>query len=152
MRQVLASGALAGFPVEDVQVTVTDGKHHSVDSKEIAFVIAGRKAFLEAFYKARPVLLEPLVDLEVTVPEAGMGDISGELAGRRARIRGSEHRAGGRVTVRAQAPLAELTDFATRIKALTGGEGSWSLQFSHYEPAPSRVQEELAGRLHPPEA
>ena len=147
VRQVLASGALAGYPVEDVRVTVTDGKHHPVDSKEVAFVIAGRKAFLDAFYKAAPVLLEPLVDLEVTVPEASMGDISGELAARRARISGSEHGDSGRVTVSAQAPLAELTDFAARLKALTGDEGGWSLRFSHYEPAPGKVQEELAGRF-----
>ena len=146
VRQVLGGGVMAGYPVEDVRVIVTDGKHHSVDSKEIAFVIAGRKAFLDALAKAKPIVLEPLVNLEVTVPADKMGDVSGDLAARRARVSNTVHGADGKVTVAAQVPLAELEDYAARLKSLTGGEGLWSIQFSHYEPAPPRVQDKLAHR------
>ncbi len=144
VRQVLGSGPIAGYPVEDVRVTVTDGKHHAVDSKEIAFVVAGRKAFLDALANAEPILLEPVVDLEVTVPSDKMGDISGDLAARRARLNNTVHGSDGTVTVIAQAPLAELADYATRLKSITGGEGQWTIQLSGYEPAPPRVQTELA--------
>jgi len=146
VRQVLAAGVLAGYPVEDVRVTVLDGKHHSVDSKEIAFVIAGRKAFLDALHKAAPILLEPMVHLEVTVPAGSMGDVSGDLAARRARVTTTRNNSDGSMTVVAQVPLAELEDYATRVKALTGGAGLWSIQFSHYEPAPVRVQDDLVRR------
>lgn len=146
VRQVLGGGVMAGYPVEDVRVIVTDGKHHSVDSKEIAFVIAGRKAFLDALAKAKPIVLEPLVNLEVTVPADKMGDVSGDLAARRARVSNTVHGADGKVTVAAQVPLAELEDYAARLKSLTGGEGLWSIQFSHYESAPPRVQDKLAHR------
>jgi elongation factor G len=144
VRQVLGSGVLAGYPMEDVRVTVTDGKHHPVDSKEIAFVAAGRKAFLDAVGKAAPILLEPMVNLEVTVPAEKMGDVSGDLAARRGRVSNTIHGADGKVAVQAQAPLAELEDYAARLKSLTGGEAVWSIQFSHYEPVPPRVQERLA--------
>ncbi len=146
VRQVLAAGPLAGYPVEDVRVAVTDGKHHSVDSKEIAFVIAGRKAFLDALSKAGPILLEPLVDLEVTMPVASMGDVSGDLAVRRARVTHTEHHADGSVAIAAQVPLAELEDYAVRLKSITGGEGAWRIQFSHYDAAPERVQRAKTSR------
>jgi elongation factor G len=148
VRQALASGTIAGYPLQDVRVTVVDGKHHPVDSKEVAFLVAGRKAFLDAVRKAHPILLEPMVDLEVTAPSDKMGDISGDLASRRARLNNTLHSADGKVTVMALAPLAELADYATRLKSMTGGEGQWSIQLSGYEPAPARVQEELA---HKPE-
>ncbi len=143
VRQVLASGMIGGYPVEDVRVTVVDGKHHPVDSKEVAFIVAGRKAFEEALEKAGPVLLEPMVDLEVTAPAAHMGDITGDLASRRGRLNNTLHSADGKVTVLAHAPLAELSDYATRLKSMTGGEGQWSIQLSGYEPAPHRIQEEI---------
>ncbi len=152
VRQVLASGAIAGFPMQDVRVIVTDGKHHSVDSKEIAFVIAGRKAFLDAITKAAPIVLEPVVDLEVSAPEAAMGDISGDLASRRARINNSTAGPGGQMTVSAQVPLGELDDYASRIKSLTGGEGGWSIAFSHYEPAPPKLHKALVERHTQPSA
>ncbi len=144
VRQVLGSGTIGGYPVEDVRVTVVDGKHHPVDSKEVAFIVAGRKAFEEALEKAAPVLLEPMVDLEVTAPADNMGDITGDLASRRGRLNNTLHSADGKVTVIAHAPLAELSDYATRLKSMTGGEGQWSIQLSGYEPAPHRVQEEIA--------
>ncbi|MFA9461809.1 elongation factor G [Thiohalorhabdus methylotrophus] len=146
VRQALEAGTVAGYPVRDLRVTLTDGKHHPVDSKEVAFVTAGRKAFLEAYRKAAPVLLEPIADLEVKVPGAAMGDLSGELAARRARITHTGYDSRGEVTIAAQAPLAELEDFATRLKSLTGGEGSWTMRFHHYETAPEKLREALADR------
>lgn len=146
VRQVMAAGAIAGYPMQDLRVTVLDGKHHPVDSKEIAFVIAGRKAFLAAVDQAGPVVLEPVVNLEVTAPGASAGNISGDLASRRARINATEAGPNGEVVIRAQVPLAELQDYASRVKSLTGGEGAWAVEFSHYEPAPPRLQEELTAR------
>jgi len=146
VRQVMASGALAGFPLQDVRVTVVDGKYHAVDSKEIAFVTAGRKAFLDAVDKAGAVVLEPMVDLEVSGPGNSAGGISGDLSSRRARISGTDAGPNGEVIIRALAPLAELQEYGSRVKSLTGGEGNWGIQFSHYEPAPPGVQKELAGK------
>ncbi|MGA7801721.1 MAG: elongation factor G [Gammaproteobacteria bacterium] len=149
IRQVLGSGAVAGYPMQDLRAIVTDGKHHPVDSKEIAFVIAGRKAFLDAVAKAAPVVLEPYVDVEVTVPGAVVGDVTADLSARRARINGSETHGRGQMTISAQAPLAELDGYASRLKSLSGGEGGWSLQFSHYEPAPPAVQKALCAQYRP---
>lgn len=149
VRQVLESGAVAGYPMQDVRAVVTDGKHHPVDSKEIAFVIAGRKAFLDALAKAAPVVLEPYVDLEVTVPEEAVGDVTADLSSRRGRISGSQVQGHGRMTITAQAPLAELDGYASRLKSLSGGEGLWSVQLSHYEPAPPGVQKTLSERYRP---
>ncbi|ROR34148.1 elongation factor G [Inmirania thermothiophila] len=140
VRQAMEEGALAGYPIQDVRVIVHDGKHHPVDSKEVAFVTAGKKAFLDAFAKARPVLLEPLVEVEVTAPEAHVGDITGNLSGRRGRIQGTESLPGGLVVVRAEAPLAEMADYASWLKSATGGHGSYTMSFSRYEPAPPEVQ------------
>ncbi len=149
IRQVLESGAVAGYPMQDVRAIVTDGKHHPVDSKEVAFVIAGRKAFLDAVAKAAPVVLEPYVDLEVTVPEGAVGDVTADLSSRRGRISGSETHGHGHMVITAQAPLAELDGYASRLKSLSGGEGAWSLQFSHYEPAPPAVQKALSAQYRP---
>jgi len=134
VRQVLEHGAVAGYPLQDVRVTVYDGRHHSVDSKEVAFVAAGRKAFLDAIAKARPTVLEPIVNLDVNVPEAHVGDITGSLAGKRARINGTDVLRGGEIVVRAQVPLAEIGDYSTELKAMTGGRGRYTLELSHYEP------------------
>ncbi|HZH43290.1 MAG TPA: elongation factor G [Lysobacter sp.] len=148
VRQVLATGAVAGYPLQDVRVTVYDGKHHPVDSKEVAFVTAGRKAFLDAVLKARPQVLEPIVDLEVTAPETHMGDISGNLAGKRARILGTDS-VRGDVVVEAQVPLSELEGFAAELKSITAGRGRYSLDFSHYEPVPANVQQKLVEAYKP---
>jgi elongation factor G len=146
VRQVMGSGAVAGFPLQDVRVSVVDGKYHPVDSKEIAFVTAGRKAFLDAIDKAGPVILEPIVELEVSGPSTSAGGISGDLSSRRARISGTDAGPNGEVIIRALAPLAELQEYGSRVKSLTGGEGNWGIQFSHYEPAPPGVQKDLAGK------
>ncbi|GAB2522619.1 elongation factor G [Lysobacter humi (ex Lee et al. 2017)] len=148
VRQVLSGGALAGYPLQDVRVSVFDGKHHPVDSKEVAFVAAGKRAFLDAIAKARPQVLEPIVDLEVTAPEANMGDISGNLAAKRARIQGTDSQR-GEVVVRAQVPLSELEGFAAELKSMTAGRGRYSIDFSHYEPVPANVQSKLVESYRP---
>ena len=148
VRQVLASGAIAGYPIQDVRVIVYDGKHHPVDSKEVAFVTAGKRAFLDAISKAQPQVLEPIVELEVSAPEHCMGDISGGLAGKRARIHGTDARS-GEIVVRAQVPLSELEGYAAELKSITGGRGRYTLDFSHYEPVPAQVQRKLTEAYRP---
>ena len=143
VTQILNDGAVAGYAMQDLEVTVYDGKFHPVDSKEIAFVFAGRNAFLDAIKNAGPQILEPIVSVDVTVPDVDMGDITGNLAGRRARISGTESLRGGLVTIRADIPLSSLSDYHTELKSLTQGQGSYTMEFSHYDPVPSNVQQEL---------
>ena len=143
MRQVIESGAIAGYPMEGIRVTVYDGKYHSVDSKEVAFVAAGKKAFLDAVGKARPTILEPIVNLQIIAPNAHMGDITGDIAGKRGRISGTTALAGGKVSISGQLPLAEMENYQSTLKSITGGEGSYTMEFSHYEPAPQAVQKAL---------
>lgn len=152
VQQVLEGGAIAGYVVQDIRVTVYDGKYHPVDSKEIAFVSAGKKAFLEAIAKAKPIILEPIVTLEVTVPEAAMGTITGDLASKRGRIQGSDMRPGGMVAVKALVPLSELSSYTTELKSATGGHGFFTMEFNHYEPVPSHIQQQMATEYKPSEA
>jgi len=151
VRAVLDSGFLAGYPLQDVRVTVYDGKSHPVDSKDVAFVSAGRKAFLDALAKARPILLEPIVNVDIVAPEDRMGDIAGELSGHRAHIKGSDAPRPGLVQIKAVAPLSELEHFPARLKSLTAGHGTYNLEFSHYEPAPPQLQQKLVA-AHKPSA
>lgn len=146
VRQVLDEGAIAGFPLQDLEVVVHDGKFHSVDSKEIAFVIAGRKALLEAIEHAGPQILEPIVSLEVTVADAVMGDVTGLLASKRARIQGTESIRGGLTQVSAAVPLSAITEFPTELKSMTGGEGRFVIEMSHYEAVPAQVQQQLVNQ------
>jgi len=143
VRHVLGEGALAGFPLQDIRVTVYDGKHHPVDSKEVAFVSAGRKAFLDAIQKANPIVLEPIMRMEITAPSSAIGDITGDLATKRARINSNTSLPGQRATVTALVPLAEISEYQSRLKALTGGEGIYTMELSHYDPVPPRKQQEL---------
>ena len=143
VRQAYEGGAIAGFPMQDIQVTVYDGKHHNVDSNEISFVTAGRKAFVEAVSNARPIVLEPIVDIEVTVPNGNMGDITGDLSSRRGRVSNTDVLSGGMVNIMGQVPLAELSDYQSKLKSMTGGEGSYTMHLSHYDPVPSNLQKEL---------
>ncbi|WP_449446091.1 elongation factor G [Thermomonas brevis] len=149
VRQVLAGGAVAGYPMQDLRVVVYDGKHHPVDSKEVAFVAAGKRAFLDAIAKAQPQVLEPIVELEVSAPEQHMGDVSGGLAAKRARINGTDATRGGEIVVRAQVPLSELEGYAAELKSATAGRGRYALDFSHYEPVPAQVQKKLAEAYKP---
>jgi elongation factor G len=144
VEQVLGTGAIAGFPMHDVRVVVYDGKHHPVDSKEVAFVAAGRKAFLDAIEKARPIVLEPIVTVEVICPDVKTGDIAGDLSSRRGQVTGTKGLQPGILAVSGLAPLAELEGYSARLKSVTGGQGSWTMQLSHYEPAPPNLQQQLA--------
>jgi elongation factor G len=149
VRQVLDHGAIAGYQLQDVRVVVYDGKYHPVDSKEIAFVTAGKKAFLDAIAKAKPQLLEPIVNLDVFVPDSYMGDVTGGLSSKRARINGTDSVRGGEIVIKAQVPLAEVTDYQTELKAMTGGQGRYAIEFSHYDPVPAQVQKQLAEAYKP---
>ena len=141
---VLHNGAIAGYPLQDVRVSVYDGKHHPVDSKEVAFRTAGKHAFIDAVSKAHPAILEPIVNMEVTIPANFMGDITSDLSGRRGRIQGQDMLPGGQCVVRAQAPLAEVSQYNSQLRSVTGGQGSYTMELSHYEPVPGNVQQQLA--------
>ena len=150
VQKVLQSGAIAGYPMQDLRVTVYDGKSHAVDSKEIAFVSAGRKAFLDAVAKARPIVLEPIVNIDVTVPDQAMGDITGDLSAKRGQVTGTQTAVGGMITVSGLVPLSELGNYQSRLKSVTGGAGSYSVAFSHYEQVPPPVQQQLITQFHAP--
>ena len=152
VRQIITEGAIAGYQMQDMEVTVYDGKFHPVDSKEIAFVIAGRNAFLDAIHNAGPQILEPIVSVDVTVSDADMGDVTGNLAGRRARISGTENLSGNQVTIKADMPLSSLSDYHMELKSMTQGQGSYTMEFSHYDPVPHTVQRELEKAHAPKEA
>ncbi len=142
VKGVMKQGVIAGYPVEKVRVLIVDGKEHPVDSKAVAFEVAGREAFKQAMNKAAPVMLEPIMDLRITVPEANMGDVLGDLNTRRARVQGMETER-GRSVVTAQVPLAEIQRYTTDIRSMTGGRGVFSMSLSHYQIVPSHVAEEL---------
>ncbi len=144
VRQVLDEGAIAGYPLQDVRVTVYDGKSHPVDSKDIAFATAGKKAFIEAIDKAKPAILEPIVKIRITAQDSAMGDLAGDLSSRRGRINGSESKSRGRIVIEGEVPLAELEGYESRLKSLTGGEGSYTIELSHYLPVPGNIQQQLA--------
>lgn len=148
VRQILSEGAIAGYPLQDVRVTVYDGKSHPVDSKDIAFATAGRKAFIDAIMKAKPVVLEPIVKIQIVAQNEAMGDLTGDLSGRRGRISGSEARANGRVAINGEVPLAELEGYESRLKSITGGDGTYMIELSHYEAVPANIQKQLMDAFH----
>ncbi len=143
VKAALASGALAGYPVVDVRAVVYDGKTHPVDSKDIAFQTAARHAFKESFLKAKPVLLEPIMNVDVIVPDEFMGDITGSLNSRRGRIMGMEPGDGVQM-IRAQVPLEEMYKYVNELKSITGGRGTYSMTFSHHEVVPSNLAQAIA--------
>jgi elongation factor G len=145
IRKTLEKGVLAGYPVVDVEVEVYDGSYHEVDSGPASFELAGSKAFKDAFMKARPVLLEPIVNIEVTVPSRFMGDITGDLNSRRGRIQGMDTQ-GNLQVVRAQIPMMEIMDYETQLRSVTGGEGSYSIDPSHYDVLPQRIAESVIAK------
>lgn len=147
VRQALEEGVIAGFPMQDIRVTVHDGKSHAVDSKEIAFVSAGRKALIAAVRAAGPVVLEPIVDLDVVAPVPSVGDLTGDLAGKRGQVTGTEPRGDGLMAIQAQVPMAELDEYQSRLKSLTGGQGSYTLALSHYAQVPGAAQQALVARF-----
>jgi len=143
VRAALVEGVIAGYPFQDVRVTVYDGKHHPVDSKEVAFKIAGRNAFREAVKGAKPTILEPYVNMQITVPDEFLGSITGDLNSRRGRIMGMEAGPGGTQTIGVQVPLAEVAQYNTQLRSITGGQGSYTMELSHYEAVPAQVQQQI---------
>jgi elongation factor G len=146
VREVLTAGPLAGYQMQDVRVIVYDGKHHPVDSKEVAFVSAGKKAFLDAILKARPIVLEPIVNIEINAPEANMGDIAGDISSKRGQISGTQGAVAGMVTIAGRVPLSELNNYQARLKSVTAGQGSYVIELSHYDPVPPHIQQQLASQ------
>ncbi|CAM5372232.1 elongation factor G [Thauera mechernichensis] len=144
VRQALEEGALAGFPIQDIRVVITDGKHHAVDSNEVSFVTAGRHALIEAVLAARPLVLEPLLDIQVKVADALFGEVSAELASRRGRLTATDSPAAGWTLISARVPMAGLDGFEGRLKAICAGESEFVLEAGGHEPAPQDVQSELA--------
>lgn len=143
VRQVLTTGAVAGYPLTGVRVSVYDGKYHPVDSKEVAFVTAGKRAFIDAVQKARPVVLEPFAEIEVTAPNDYMGDITADISGKRGRILGTDVLPGDQCAIRAAVPLSEVLNYASQLKSMTAGQGSFTMDYSHDEQAPPNVQQEI---------
>ena len=151
IRQLMAEGAVAGYPLQDIRVIVYDGKHHAVDSKEVAFVAAGKKAFADAVRKASPIVLEPVAHVEVTTTGNHVGDITGHLAGVRGRIHGNDTLTANQVRITAEVPVSELGDYQTTLKSLTGGEGAFTMSFHHYDTVPPDVQRQLIETYRPTE-
>jgi elongation factor G len=141
INEVMNNGVVAGFPMQDIKVSIYDGKHHPVDSKEVAFRAAGREAFRDGVLNAKPVLLEPIVNIEVTIPAENVGDITGDLASKRGRVLGQDTLPGNIIVIKAQVPLAEVAQYNSQLKSVTGGRGSYSMTLSHYELVPPNVQQ-----------
>ncbi len=146
IRDIMRQGIAAGYPVDDVRVIVYDGKTHSVDSKEIAFKTAGKYAFKDAFLKAKPTILEPVVNVEVTTPGSDLGSITGDLSSRRGRVFGTDTMGSGTTVVKASVPLAEMIEYEPALKSMTKGRGSFTMEFSHYDPVPERLAKELVAK------
>ena len=146
IRAAIDEGALAGFPIVDVRAIVYDGKTHPVDSKDIAFQIAARHGFKDAIMQARPVLLEPIMDVDVTIPDESMGDITGSLNSRRGRIMGMEPGVGNQV-IKTKVPLEEMYKWANELKSLTGGRGTYAMKFSHYEVVPANLVQAIVDKI-----
>lgn len=147
VRQVMGKGAISGHEMQDVKVTVYDGKHHAVDSKEIAFVQAGKKAFLEAVIEAKPIVMEPIVDVTFTVPSGCMGGVTGDLAGMRGMVSGTNNLPNNRMEISGQAPLKELQSYHSRLKSLSAGEGSFTMDFSHYAQVTPQMHQALVSEF-----
>jgi elongation factor G len=144
VRLVLDAGPVAGYPVHDVRVIVYDGKYHDVDSKEIAFIAAGKRAFMDAISKARAIVLEPIVNIEITAPDASMGDIAGDLSSKRGQLSGTDSAAPGTLVIKGLVPLSELNNYQARLKSVTAGQGAYTIEFARYEPVPPSIQKALA--------
>ncbi len=143
VQATMKRGIIAGCPVVDVKVSLVDGKTHPVDSKDIAFQVAGREAFKKAFMMSKPILLEPVVNVEVTVPLQYMGEITRDIAGKRGQVLGQDVLPGEQIAIRGQVPLAEVANYASQLKSVTGGQGSYSMEFSHYDIVPPNVQQQI---------
>ena len=145
IKDALTVGVLAGYEMVDVKVTLIDGSYHEVDSSEMAFKIAGSMAFKEATRKAKPVLLEPMMRVEVVVPEEYMGSVTGDLHSRRGRVEATENRLGSTI-IQCRVPLSEMFGYSTDLRSMTQGRATYSMHFSHYEEAPKSVSEEVIAK------
>ena len=146
LRETLPNGVLAGFPVVDVKVTLFDGSYHDVDSNENAFKMAASMAFKDGMRKASPVLLEPMMAVEVEMPEEKMGDVMGDLSSRRGMIQGMDDMAGGGKSIKAEVPLAEMFGYSTTLRSLTQGRATYTMEFKHYAEAPKNVAEAIINK------
>jgi elongation factor G len=146
IKEALEGGILAGFPMSDVKVTLYDGSYHDVDSSEMAFKVAGSLAIKEAVRKAKPVLLEPIMTVEVVVPEQYMGDVIGDLNSRRGRIEGMQLR-GTTQIIKAMVPLSQMFGYATELRSRTQGRGSFTMHFGKYEEVPGALAEEIVSKV-----
>ncbi|WP_076537232.1 elongation factor G [Shewanella sp. UCD-KL21] len=144
IKEAMTAGELGGFPMQDIKVTVVDGKHHSVDSKEIAFVMAGKKAFMEAVKLAQPVILEPIVEMNICVAQQHVGDITADISSERGMVCGTQADSSGMVTVEVEVPLANVSNYSTRLKSMTGGDGQFSMNFSRYDVQPKQAAKTAA--------
>jgi elongation factor G len=146
IRDIMRQGVVAGYRIEDVRVTVFDGKTHAVDSKEIAFRTAGKFAFREAFLKASPQILEPIVNIEVTTPGDAVGAITGDLSSRRGKVFATDVMSSGAAVVKASVPLADMMDYEPTLKSMTKGRGSYAMELSHYDAVPAQIAEDLVAK------
>jgi len=147
VRQALDHGVVAGYPVEDIRVVVYDGKSHDVDSKEIAFVTAGRKAVIDAILKASPIMLEPIVNIEITAPDRFVGDLTSDLSSKRGQVTGTESTGGDLMSIQGIVPLSEVSEYQSRLRSVTGGQGAYTVEFSHYAAVPPQTQQHLASQF-----
>jgi elongation factor G len=145
IREAMAGGGVAGFPIVDIKATLVDGSYHDVDSKEVAYKIAGSLALKDAFRRGKPAVLEPIMEVEVTTPEDFMGDVIGDINSRRGQIQGMEVRAGAQV-IKANVPLSQMFGYATDLRSATQGRATYSMQFNHYAPVPASIAEEMAAK------
>ncbi|MBK7659263.1 MAG: elongation factor G [Betaproteobacteria bacterium] len=143
VRMALDHGVIAGSPVEDIRVIVYDGKSHAVDSKEIAFVTAGKKAVIDAILKAGPIILEPIVNVTITVPDKYVGDVTSDISSRRGQITGTESSGGDLMSIDGQVPLSEVSEYQSKLRSMTGGQGSYTVEYSHYAMVPGQTQAAL---------
>jgi elongation factor G len=146
VRECMKRGILAGYPVVDLRVTLYDGSYHDVDSSDMAFQIAASMGLQKGFLEAHPILLEPIMNVEVTAPSEQAGDVIGDLNGRRGRIVGMEPE-GEVVSVRAQAPMSEMLTYESTLRSMTGGRGAYSMEFSHYEEVPSHLAQKVVAEV-----
>ncbi|MGH7378153.1 MAG: elongation factor G, partial [Candidatus Methylomirabilales bacterium] len=146
VREAMETGLLAGYPVVDMRVTLFDGSYHEVDSSELAFKIAGSLAFKDGARRAKPILLEPIMQVDVVVPDEFMGDVIGDLSARRGRVQRIESRAAAQM-IRAEVPLAEMFGYATTLRSLSQGRATHTMQFARYEPVPTTIAEEIVSRV-----
>ena len=145
-RERLVGGVVAGYPVENVCVEVHFGKHHPVDSSETAFKSAGKMVFKQVFEQAQPCLLEPVVKMDITVPDDNVGDVYSDMSSRGGRVQGSDAAGGNLQTVHTEIPLREVTTYSRTLSSMTGGQGSYTMDFSHYDVMPPNIQQEIMSK------